>query len=140
MSRENRDAFKGVVEDWLSRGHHVAVITRGISTKISIYFTTVLNMLHIMNDHRNGFLSIYAPDESTFHHPDHDASWWATQKVAFVSSMLDTARVSPSDALFIDDTKKNVKTMKRAFPSMLCLHATTGEYARSFSMIQDSIA
>ena len=139
MSKDNQEAFKRVVVDWLSSGHHVAVITRGIATKLSIYFTTILNMLHVMNDHRNGFLSIYAPDESTFN-TDHDAAWWASQKVAFVSSMLDASRMSPNDALFIDDTKKNVKAMKRAFPSMICLHATAGEYAQSFSMIQDAIA
>ena len=139
MSKDNQEAFKRVVADWLSSGHHVAVITRGIATKLSIYFTTILNMLHVMNDHRNGFLSIYAPDESTFN-TDHDAAWWASQKVAFVSSMLDASRMSPNDALFIDDTKKNVKAMKRAFPSMICLHATAGEYAQSFSMIQDAIA
>jgi hypothetical protein len=139
MSKDNQEAFKRVVADWLSSGHHVAVITRGIATKLSIYFTTILNMLHVMNDHRNGFLSIYAPDESTFN-TDHDATWWAAQKVAFVSSMLDASRMSPNDALFIDDTKKNVKAMKRAFPSMICLHATAGEYAQSFSMIQDAIA
>ena len=126
--------IKSVVSDWISQGHDVAILTRGIDTKISIYFTTILNMSHIMNDHRPGYISIYAPDEKTFRE-DHDALWWATMKVTFAASFLQVANVSPNDAIFVDDTAVNVQTMKRAYPSMKCLHAEAGEYVQTFSVL-----
>lgn len=134
MGEANRDTFKRVVSDWISQGHDVAILTRGIDTKISIYFTTILNMSHIMNDHRPGYISIYAPDEKTFRE-DHDALWWATMKVTFAASFLQVANVSPNDAIFVDDTAVNVQTMKRAYPSMKCLHAEAGEYVQTFSVL-----
>jgi len=112
------------------------IVTRGVDTRISLYFHTVLRMRHVMNDHRPGVLSIYAPDSATFHRDDQDGLWWATAKVSFVTSFLATAGVSPSDAIFVDDTATNVRTMKRAFPSMKCLHAEAGEYRQTLAVLQ----
>lgn len=135
MGRENREAFKRVVHDWVRRGHNVAIVTRGVDTRISGYFTTILNMSHVTNEHRPGAISIYAPDETTFSQ-DHDTAWWATMKVSYVASFLDATGVSPSDAIFVDDTEQNVRTMKQAYPNMKCLHATAGEYTQTFSVLQ----
>ena len=95
MGHDNQEAFKRVVSDWMLAGHNVAIVTRGIDTRISIYFTTILNMLHVMNDFRPGYISIYAPDVQTFSRDDQDNLWWATRKVSFVASFIDAANVSP---------------------------------------------
>ena len=136
MGRENQEAFKRVASEWIHSGHNVAIMTRGIDTKISLYFTTILNMLHVMNDYRPGYISVYAPDEETFYREDQDTLWWANRKVSFVASYLDAANVSPGDAIFVDDTETNVRTMKHVYPSMKCLHASAGEYAQTFSVLR----
>jgi len=140
MDEENKNAFVDNVNRWLSEGHNVAIITRGIDEKVEDYFKRELHITPVMNEFATGNVSIFAPDEVTF--AEHtDTEWWANYKVEQVTNLLHIIGYFHKDnkSLFFDDTGENVNAMKASFPSMICQVATAGRYDETFARVNQVI-
>jgi hypothetical protein len=140
MDETNKEVFLNNVKLWLSKGHRVAIITRGIDSKIESYFQSILNLTPVMNDYDEGEISIYAPDEDTFNSTG-DTTWWAEKKAEFVADLINKIGSDNSGAksLFMDDTEENVEIMSVHFPNMVCLHAEPGEYISTYAKVNEII-
>ena len=137
MDKENQTMFVNAVNAWLNAGHNVAIITRGIGTKIGPYFTNILGIPFIADKWQQGIVSIFAPDEATFNaHPD--ADFWADEKLVYVKRFLDCSGSSARKTIFVDDTLINVTKMQSEFPDMKCAHvAKFGDYRFTFQTAND---
>lgn len=140
MSEENKNEFKDNVNRWLSEGHNVGIITRGVDLKVEDYFKRELQITPVMNEFATGNVSIFAPDEVTF--AEHtDTEWWAQHKVEQVTDLLHIIGYFHKDnkTLFFDDTPENVNAMKETFPSMICQVATAGRYQETLARVNQVI-
>jgi hypothetical protein len=137
MDKENQILFINSVNTWLNAGNNVAIITRGIGTKIGPYFTNILGIPFVSDNWQQGMVSIFAPDEDTFNsHPD--ADFWADEKLLYVKRFLDCSNSLSKNTIFMDDTLINVTEMHLEFPDMLCVHVKKfGDYRFTFQTVND---
>jgi len=159
MSSTNKDAFVAAAKGWISQGHNVAIITRGIDDAAMDYihkkFGSRFNINPTANDFRPNCLSIYAPDKETFYENSGD-DFWSREKTKMVQDFLEYSRGWNQKTIFIDDTLANVKMMKLAYPNMKCVfvkHAQSycqhtqqyfnhfnGDYKKTFHIVDEFIA
>ncbi len=139
MDKENQTLFIDSVNAWLNTGHNVAIITRGIGTKIGPYFTNILGIPFITSGFQRGVVSIFAPDEDTFNaHPG--ADFWADEKLLYVKTFFDCSDSYGRPTIFIDDTLINVTKMQLEFPDMKCVHVEKfGDYRFTFQTVNNFI-
>ena len=139
MDKENQIMFIENLNTWLNAGHNVAIITRGIGTKIGPYFTNILGIPFISDGFQQGVVSIFAPDDETFNaHPG--ADFWADEKLIYVKRFLDCSESSGRPTIFVDDTLINVTAMQSEFPDMKCVHvARFGDYLFTFESVNNFI-
>ena len=135
MGNENKKYIKTKISDWLSEGHNVIIVTRGIDSHIDMYLTTVLEMEHTMNSFRKGILSVYAPTEETFSNPANGTAEFAIIKTEYVADFLQKSQTESKNSIFMDDTTLNVDKMKQKFPKMECIYAVPGDYVDTVSKI-----
>jgi len=140
MDEKNKKAFVDNVNNWLSQGHNVGIITRGVDQQIFDYFERELQITPILNEFATGQVSIFAPDIVTFSEHD-DVEWWAQHKVEQVRELLYIIGFFHKDnkSLFFDDTPENVNAMKARFPSMICQVAVKGRYEETFARVNQVI-
>jgi hypothetical protein len=141
MDESNKEIFLENLNNWLEKGHNVAIITRGIDTKIQAFFQNILNITPEMNDYKHGEISIYAPDETTFNSHS-NSEWWAEKKTEFVMDLITKIGADKTGAksLFIDDTVTNVSAMKIHFPNMVCQNAEPGNYEDTYASVNNIIS
>lgn len=139
MDKENQILFVDSVNAWLNEGHNVAIVTRGIGTKIGPYFTNILGVPFIANKWQQGIVSIFAPDEDTFNaHPDTD--FWAREKTIYVRQFFELSNSRTRPTIFMDDTIQNVLEMQSAFTDMFCVHVKPfGNYQFTLKTVNDYI-
>jgi len=135
MGNENKKYIKAKISDWLSEGHNVIIVTRGIDTHIDMYLDTKLKIKHTMNSFSKGILSVYAPTEETFSNPANGTAEFAIFKTEYVADFLQKSQTEPKNSIFMDDTTLNVDEMKQKFPQMECIYADPGDYMDTVSKI-----
>ena len=147
MSEANKIAFETRLRMWLSAGHNVAIITRGIDVKIGHYFKWILKIPITLKGFKPGKLSIFAPTAETFY-SHQDDKFWAVEKTKYVQSFLEKSGtnnpVGISHTIFMDDTVPNVESMTAKYsrsPSrMVCQIARPGKYMETFDFVDSLIS
>ena len=133
MPPDNKTFIKDKISEWLTKGHNVIIVTRGIDQQIDEYLTRKLNLPPVMKSFIKGQLSVYAPDIATFRANDGDK--FAIIKTQNVDDFLKKSNTEPKNSIFMDDTKLNVTAMGKKFPGMTCIVATRGKYKDTISKI-----
>jgi hypothetical protein len=137
MDKPNKKFIKQKIADWLSDGHNVIIVTRGVDTHIDMYLDKKLEIEHTMNSFRKGILAVYAPTEETFerHQGMNGTAEFAILKTEYVADFLQKSQTEPKNSIFMDDTTLNVDEMKQQFPQMECIYADPGNYPDTVSII-----
>ena len=133
MDETNKKFIKQKIADWLSEGHNVIILTRGIDTRTDMYLNTKLKIKHTMNSFSKGILSVYAPTEETF--TVNGTAQFAIIKTEYVADFLQKSQTESKNSIFMDDTTLNVDEMKHQFPKMGCIYAIPGNYTDTVSKI-----
>ena len=133
MDETNKKFIKQKIADWLSQGHNVIIVTRGVDTHIDMYLNTKLKIKHTMNSFSKGLLVVYAPTEETF--TANGTAEFAIIKTEYVADFLQKSQTESKNSIFMDDTPLNVDKMKHQFPKMECIYAFPGKYTDTVSKI-----
>jgi hypothetical protein len=135
MDDENKEFIKQKISLWISEGHNVIIVTRGIDSHIDMYLTKILKIDHTMNSFRKGILAVYAPTEETFSNPANGTTKFSIIKTEYVDDFLKKSKTESKNSIFMDDTTLNVDQMKKKFPEMECVYAVPGDYNDNVSKI-----
>jgi len=135
MDDENKEFIKQKISHWISEGHNVIIVTRGIDSHIDMYLTKILEIDHTMNSFRKGILSVYAPTEEIFSNPANGTTKFSIIKTEYVDDFLKKSKTESKNSIFMDDTSLNVDQMKKKFPEMECVYAVPGDYNDNVSKI-----
>ena len=129
---DNKIFIKNKIIEWLSKGHNVIIVTRGVDGQIHRYLDS-LKIPHVMKSFTKGVLSVYAPDIATFtirtttKDKDAKAKYFANLKTKHVSDFLTKSGTQSKNSIFMDDTELNVTEMQKIFPDMTCITASNGD-------------
>lgn len=157
MSPENACWFSAMLRKWMESGHYVAIITRGTRDGLVRYLSEMqINCMgiddsletHITNEQ---LLYIYGAkrdvdinpnvshQENTGYWRQKDTEHWAQKKVQLVNKFIEATNGNPERIVFADDTKLNVTEMKKTYNPENCIHATYGEYKKTFREVDDIV-
>ena len=157
MSSENACWFSAMLRKWMESGHYVAIVTRGTRDGLVRYLNEIqINCVEIDDSLKTNITNeqivyVYGAtrdidinpnasyQENTNFWRHRDTEHWAQKKVQLVNNFIEATNGNPERMVFADDTKLNVTEMKKTYNRDNCIHATYGDYKKTFREVDDRV-